>query len=521
MPKQRIATAALLTRGQGHDVEVLVVRRNPVLRFFGGYWAFPGGGVDEADHDGDPDLDVAHQRCALRELFEEVGLLDASLEAAAGLREGLLERDSGPASARFRGVLDDVPDQDAFLGLVRPFARLTTPPFAPVLYRTRFVHVACESVNQPGFEPSVIEGELVDGEFVRPDELLETWRRGERLVAPPVVFMLEHLAALGLEAFLERMPALAQSLEEGRLHPIRNVPGIIMAPLATETLPPATTTNAYLVGEERFYVVDPAPVDEAEQARLFELIDERIAGQDHDGVSRPRDFVGVLLTHHHPDHVGAVDATARRYDVPVLAHPETFARLSLAAENQRELMDGVELPLGTAPDGSRGWTLTALHTPGHAPGHLAFRDSRYGAVLAGDLVSTVSTIVIDPPEGNMAEYLGSLERMAGLAGEGCVLHPAHGPVASDGRAVLHRYLEHRQRREDSLVSALPQGEIRGETRGEEPSPMQESDLVAHVYADVDERLFPIAARSLRAGLEKLRDEGLAVEVSPGAWRRPR
>jgi len=149
--------------------------------------------------------------------------------------------------------------------------------------------------------------------------------------------------------------------------------------------------------------------------------------------------------------------------------------------------------------------LTAFHTPGHAPGHLAFRDSRYGAVIAGDLVSTVSTIVIDPPDGHMAQYLASLERMVEICGEGAVLHPAHGPVVSDGAALFRRYLEHRQRREDSLLAAL----------GTEPA--HERDLVERVYADVDERLFPIAGRSLRASLEKLRDEGGAVEVASGTW----
>lgn len=504
MGKTRIATAALVTRGTGHGVEVLCVRRNPALRFFGGYWAFPGGGVDAADHDGDEDHDVAHQRCALRELFEEVGLLDARVVGAAALRPGLLLRDSGPASQEFRGHLDGARDVP---GTVVPFARLTTPPFAPVMYRTRFVHVALESVDlgersAAEWEPEVIEGELVDGSFWRPADLLDSWTRGERLVAPPVVFMLEHLAELGLERFLEEMPRLAESLEAGKLHPIRNVPGIIMAPLATETLPPATTTNCYLVGEERFFAVDPAPVDEVEQARLFELIDERMAG---DGKAS-RDFVGVLLTHHHPDHVGAAEATARRYDVPVLAHADTFARLDLAVENTRPLEDGVVLPLGTAPDGRPGWELMAHHTPGHAPGHLVFTESRYGAMIAGDLVSTVSTIVIDPPEGHLGQYIESLERAADLLGDSAVLHPSHGPVASDGRTLLRRYLEHRERREESLVKALRDGVSK------------ETDLVARVYADVDERLFPIAARSLRAGLEKLRDEGSAEEVGDGSWK---
>lgn len=480
-----------MTRGRGHDVQVLTVRRAPQLRFFGGYWAFPGGVVDEADHDGDPDDDRAHLRCALRELHEEVGLLPAGLEPVdATLRARLLARDAAAASAEFRALVDGAPG--ALEGL-RPVARLTTPPFAPVLYRTRFVHLEAPH----GFEPHVIEGELVDGAFATPAEVLASWTRGERLVAPPVVFMLEHLAALGLERFLGEIPAIAATLEAGKLHPIRNVPGIVMAPLATRTLPPATTTNAYLVGEERFYVVDPAPTDPAEQARLFDLVDDRVAAG--------AELVGAILTHHHPDHVGAAGPLARRYDVPVLAHPETLARLALDVENTRPLLDGVALPLGTAPDGTPGWTLTAHHTPGHAPGHLCLVDSRYGALLAGDLVSTVSTIVIDPPEGHMATYLASLERMASLLAEGAVLHPAHGPVASDGPRQLARYIEHRRRREAALVAALEQG-LRSE-----------GELVRRVYADVPEEAHPIAARSLRAGLDKLAEEGRAARAADGTW----
>lgn len=491
MKRLRIATAAVVTRGRGHDVEVLLVRRAPELRFFGGYWAFPGGVIDEADHDGEPDHDVAHARCALRELHEEVGLVADGLGGLEpGLRSRLLQRDAAAASAEFRAALDEAPGA---LGAVHPIARLTTPPFAPVLYRTRFVHLE----GPADFEPDIVPGELVEGAFARPAELLESWRRGERLVAPPVVFMLEHLAELGLEAFLERIPGITAELEAGRLHPIRNVPGVIMAPLTTRTLPPATTTNAYLVGTSRLFVVDPAPTDPLEQQRLFDLIDDRTAAG--------ADLVGVLLTHHHPDHVGAVEVTSRRYDVPVLAHPETLARLELDVENARPLEGGVELPLGTSPDGAPGWTLKAHHTPGHAPGHLCFRESRYGAVLAGDLVSTVSTIVIDPPDGHMGTYVRSLEHMADIMGGEGVLHPAHGPVVSDGPRVLRRFVEHRQRREDSLVAALRSGLER------------EEELLRRVYADVQEELLPIAARSLLAGLVKLEEEGLAARRSAGTW----
>jgi glyoxylase-like metal-dependent hydrolase (beta-lactamase superfamily II) len=272
-----------------------------------------------------------------------------------------------------------------------------------------------------------------------------------------------------------------------------------MAPLATVTLPPATTTNAYIVGEERLYVVDPAPTDPRELVRLEDLLDARVGAGAR--------IEGVLLTHHHPDHVGGAAATARRYGVPVLAHAETLARIDLSAVPTRALADGDVLDLGVAPDGTPGWTLTALHTPGHAVGHLCFQESRYNALLAGDLVSTVSTIVIDPADGgHLATYLASLQRIRerGLG----VPHPAHGPVASDGAAAITRYLEHRAQRERALVAALTT-----------EAPMAAVSLLGIVYADItDGCLLPIAARSLRAGLDKLVEEGRARKVT-GGWLR--
>lgn len=499
MSRQRVATAVLLTRGEGPSVEVYGVLRAPELRFFGGYWAFPGGVLDPSD-EGDDGEDAALARCALRELFEETGVLPPAAGLALGgdargaLRRALLAGDAG-AGARFRALVDGAAGA---LPAARPLGTLTTPAFAPVRYRTRFFHVALPRGEAPTISAEGERRELVDGRFARPDAWLATWRRGEVLIAPPVLFLLGELERAGLTGFLATIGAEFHALESGRMHTIRNVPGIVMAPLATVTLPPATTTNAYVVGEEVLYVVDPAPTDPRELVRLEDMLDARLAAGAR--------LAGVLLTHHHPDHVGGAAAAARRYGVPVLAHAETLARLDLAAVPTRALVDGERLALGAAPDGTPGWTLEALHTPGHAPGHLCFVESRYRGLLAGDLVSTVSTIVIDPADGgHLATYLASLARVRDL-GVG-VLHPAHGPVASDGRAALGRYLEHRALREAALVRALARAD---------GAPRTVDALVEEVYTDVtDPRLLPIAARSLRAGLVKLAEEGRAREVGAG------
>ncbi len=406
----RSSAAIVVTRGAGSGLEVLLAERSANLAFFGGYWAFPGGAMEELDRGaGGEDADLA--RAALRELFEETGLCvarpGARPEAArlAVLRADLLAG-GAPGVARSRGNVA-AGAQGAWRELVasslvppRPVGRLTTPSFAPRRHRTLFLHLAAE--EDAGLAPC--GAEIVDLRWVRPRDALAEWRRGTLRVAPPVLFLLEFLEAGDVEAFLAAASAGMAAVEAGRLHSSRFSPGVFTAPLVTPTLPPATTTNCYLVGEERVFVVDPATYEESERARLFELLDGWHAAG--------RRVAGVLVTHHHHDHVGSVAEVAERYDVPVLAHARTLERLPRRPGTARALDDGDEIELGVAPDGSAGWRLRALFTPGHDQGHLAFVEDRYGAALVGDLLSTVSTIVIDPPEGHLATYLASLRRLA-------------------------------------------------------------------------------------------------------------
>jgi glyoxylase-like metal-dependent hydrolase (beta-lactamase superfamily II) len=310
--------------------------------------------------------------------------------------------------------------------------------------------------------------------------------------------LLQLMTAGPAEGFPTRARAEADRLAKGGLHPIFFVPGIQLVPLRTPTIPPAKTTNTYLVGESRVWIVDPATPHADEQARLFELLDAWRA--------QGRQLAGILVTHHHEDHVGAVVATSQRYSLPVSAHALTLERLPRGFVPGRALADGDAIEVGDAPDGLPGWHLSAVFTPGHDRGHLCFVDSRYRAALVGDLCSTLSTIVIDPPEGHLRTYLDSLRRVLDL-GIGTLL-PAHGPGVQDGRRVLRDYLVHRHEREVALRAAL------GET------PRAVADLVPEVYGDTDQGLWPLAARSLLAGLQKLEEDGLA-ERQGDLWRRRR
>ena len=262
-------------------------------------------------------------------------------------------------------------------------------------------------------------------------------------------------------------------------------------PVRTPTLPPATHTNTYVVGRGELAVIDPASPWDDEQAALDQALaaaGERVAL--------------IVLTHHHLDHASGAAHLAARLGVPVAAHRETARLLAGRLEVQRLLDDREPVRAG-------GATAEACFTPGHAPGHLAFLVGGEGeerTLIAGDMVASVGTIIVDPPEGDMRLYLESLERLRALAPR--LLLPAHGPPVGPepGRAdeLLAFYLRHRRAREERVVMALTDGAGRVE------------ELVPRAYPDVPEAVWPLARRSLLAHLLKLEAEGKAIERD-GVW----
>ena len=491
MSKVKLASSVILSRGHGADTQVFLCLRAPELRFFGGYWVFPGGNLDrELDVlSGDESIEPALRRCAVRELLEEVDVLSSTLgesftgETKTGIKSRLASsRDSwrefisgfDPAFPRLQSIL-----------------RITTPPFIPLRFDTQFFHAR----TQDDESPAVDQQELIEGQFIKPADAVRAWASGEMDIAPPVLFLLRLLASHGMDEFPNAASAWEEQLEKGALHQAYFSPGIFMAPLQTPTLPPATTTNTLIIGTQQLYVVDPATPDETEQDRLIRHMEEL----QQEG----KCFRAILLTHHHSDHVGAVNRISQHFKLPVRAHELCYDRIGQGYIRGDSLKDGDRLELGNAPDGSPEWHLEVLHTPGHAVDHLCFVDSRYRAAVIGDMLSTLSTIVIDPPEGHMRTYLEQLQRLAGLSLT--TVYPSHGPPRRDGTALIGEFLEHRREREHEIVSALSS------------SPRNIDALLPVIYKDVPREVYPIASRSLLAGLIKLEEDGLCVESQDG-WR---
>lgn len=486
----RRAAAVFLTRKAAGELEVFLVERNKSLAFFGGYHALPGGVLDEEEVDAAPRSRDPTAACAIRELFEETGVLPNRWaervpdEKRRASRTALLAGDRSGWDALARRLPSPA--------LVEIF-RLTTPPFAPVRYDTTFYHLGLPR----GERPEVIPGELVSGAFWNPDTALRSWRMGEMLIVPPALVLLECLRDKTISGFLRAAREEAEGFRTGRLHPVYFTPGILMAPLETHTKPPATTTNTFLVGVERLWVVDPAPRLEREQERLFEAMDRALG--------RGARLEGVLLSHEHADHTAALPALCARYNVPFYAHPETLRRLRSPPPGGRAIEEGASFDLGTAPDGSAGWRLVALHTPGHTPGHLVFQETRYRALIAGDVLSTLSSVVIDPDDGgHMATYLRTLSRL--LSHPLGTIYPGHGPAARDGRALIQSAIAHRRAREEKVLRAL------------RPAPRGLDEILREAYDDVSPELHLLARASLLGSLVKLREESKAKQVGPN-WRR--
>src|SRR5262249_46427149 len=242
-------------------------------------------------------------------------------------------------------------------------------------------------------------------------------------------------------------PPLLAAWNAERLPAILFAPDVQVLPLRTAALPPSTHTNAYLIGHDPAYLLDPGPADASEQQVLFELLDEkRRAGQR---------LAAIILTHPHIHHVGAAGAASSRYALPIWAHARTAEALRGSVAVDRELNEGDRIDLGRAPDGNSPWFLETLHTPGHAAGHLSFHEPRYQLLFVGDMVSTQSSVVIAPPDGDLTLYLASLHRLRSMACR--LLLPAHGSPSARHQFTIDEALAHRAKREEQLLQALKEG----------------------------------------------------------------
>ena len=235
-------------------------------------------------------------------------------------------------------------------------------------------------------------------------------------------------------------------------------------------------TNTYLVGREDLTLIDPGP-------NIKEHIDEIIRVGENK-IKR------ILVTHTHTDHSPAALPISKVLDVPM------YGRL---IDGESSWEDETFIPDVILNDAdiikTDEYTLEVIHTPGHASNHLCFLIKELNCLITGDHIMDGSTVVIGPPDGNMADYLESLNKLFKYKID--CLAPGHGNFMYEPKKVIESIIRHRLSREAKVIRKL---EDSGETNLEA--------LTALVYDDVSEHLHPIAKFSLEAHLIKLLEEGI-------------
>ena len=536
----RLAATVLLLRdapGNAGGIEVLMTRRSDKASFAPGAYVFPGGGIDALDAQShtaadrrptQSDLHLTQAIAAIRESFEELGVLLA--RHADGPRKGLMaDAQDIAAIDRHQPFVAQCTARGLRLAADSVFmlAHWITDRDLPRRFDVPFLVARMPE----GQEPVADEAEQFEPVWVRPADALARHEAGQFFMIFPTIRTLQRLATFAttqavFDALAHELPLwtscpragtlagkearymesdmpygeLALVCPDGQIvHPLdwqteRPVPLLRNVQRLTAPNPGVMTgpgTNSYLVGDPAtgYIAIDPGPADPEHLDKLW-----RAAGGD---------IRMIVCTHSHPDHspgaapLQALCVQAGKARPPILGLPSApTARTASTFTPDRSLQNNELLALdGQAPEGNITHTLRVIHTPGHAANHLCLLLVEDALLFSGDHILNGSTTVVDPPDGNMADYLDSLDRLDAVCAEHGVefILPAHGYVLGDARGAIAKLKAHRLAREAKVLAAmqaLPQGSM--------------EDWVRHAYADVPPRMWPVAQRSLLAHVERIR-----------------
>jgi len=519
----------LLLRDTPHGIEVLMTRRSMTASFAPGAYVFPGGGIDAADaaahaqstrRPGQSDLHLTQAIAAIRESFEELGVLLARhADGSHVTTEDIAALDrQAPFGAQCRERGLTLAGEDVFV-----LAHWVTDRDLPRRFDVPFLVARMPQ----GQTPVADETEQFEPSWVRPGDALARHEAGTFFMIFPTLRTLERLARYtSVEAVLTACAhekplwiscpragllggqdarymehdspygELALTSPDGQIvHSLdwqceRPVPLLKNVMRLTAPNPGMMTgpgTNSYLVGTAStgYIVIDPGPDDAAHIARLYAATGGRIEA--------------IVCTHSHPDHSpGARPLQALcAHSPPILGLPSAAtARADSRFVPDRSLLNQELL---TLTHQAQKHTLKVIFTPGHAANHVCLVLVEDGLLFSGDHILNGSTTIINPPDGDMSDYLDSLDRLSRACDEHEIdfILPAHGHVLGEAPQAIAQLKAHRLKREAKVkaaMQAMPEGTMK--------------DWVARAYDDTDPRLWPIALRSLQAHVDRI--EALAA-----------
>ena len=467
----RSAASLLIYNDQN---QVLWCKRGEKAPFLGSYWAFVGGMVNELDLQSHTEPLKILKMTALREASEELGL-----------------------SLNINNV---------DLVQLERLGSWLTHPYLPKLIECEFFRVHARYLNlDHDLHPSLhSDGELEETLWLTADLFYERWQNGKVTLAPPTLAFCKALAF--------KQPLTKASSLYPELHTVNQViPSIQLLPLRSATLPPATHTNTYIIGEKTFYIVDPGTKKANELNKLYAIIEARL--------SQGGQFIGIILTHHHQDHCGGLSDLLSKYPRPVFLNPSTAELLTIS--EYTPLLEGDTLRWLCYDQGQD--YVEVWHTPGHAPGHICLIHHTSESAVVGDMVAGVGSIIIEPNDGDMAAYIQNLKRLNRRNFKR--LLPSHGPPIANARHLLTHYIEHRLRRENKIYEALPKS-CQLSQGGGEISWMSLSEIVHKAYDDAPKIVKKgpyggLAGQAALSHLMHLERQGKAIcsEAKPNSTSR--
>ena len=437
----REAVAAIFSCGE----QLYSIRRQTTLRAFPGYHAFPGGKIDE----GDESISVDH---AMLNEFpkEQTGALIREIREELGF--------------------DIVLELGGLVKSVKFFALTITPKTQKIRFRLHVYRIELSELVE--FTPDI--NELEYGYWTSAQTLWEQFERGEGLMVNTTSKMVKALAEDIHCDFVDcRQPELTDTLYMQQ--PVNGV-GIFMVP--SNTLPPATTTNALFIGDEGSprILTDPSPKNQEVFNKLLNTL-------------RDKPPTALLLTHQHPDHHERLPELAKTLDIPVLCTEITYHYVQqrfgghyFKSTDIRFIQDGDVITQWL------GHPVICRSLPGHDEGMVGLAPDNMAWFYVADLVEAGTSVVIPEPEGNMQDYFDTLERTIALKPE--VVIASHG-IAQGGTYLLESTLVHRQKREQQIAETYESGMT------------DETALLDSLYPGLDAFLKPFAAQNIRQHLRKL------------------
>jgi glyoxylase-like metal-dependent hydrolase (beta-lactamase superfamily II)/8-oxo-dGTP pyrophosphatase MutT (NUDIX family) len=432
--------------------EVFFIKRQNYLPVFPGYYATPGGKVDKADSDAPftesvwpKDIKPQVLHALVREVYEE---LNYDLLEAIKSGEVLSIDNIGVA---------------------------ITPEFNPYRFKNYYLKITLS--NAKNFDIDSNEAEF--GKWYAPSKLYELYQEGYMLAVPPAItllktFVFNPLHSTPIDMSLPYDP-------ETEIPMIESIHGIRQFLPLSNTFPPANRTNSFIIGDgledAPKLLIDPSPKDDVELKKFLKSIDKI-------------GFDSIFLTHHHPDHYQFAREIALLYKVGIELSADTLQRIK--KNSGENYFDNIALSIrkeGDIVTKSLGQAVRVYEVPGHDEGQLALAPTNLNWFLAGDLIQTVGTVVIQAPEGDMKKYFQTLERVIALNPKNII--PSHGIIIG-GTHKLSETLEHRKMREESIRSLLKENKT-------------ELEILETIYKDLDASLLPFALKTIQAHLKKIHE----------------